>query len=130
MNQKPNTTNRPNPWDTAKNLEVLRHAPGYPLGDLEPGVKYFVLMLEQLGATTLYSCEGHPREFYVKFSCPYETALRVKACGFFAVEICQADIWIMRISDAQRILSRRKKAQLLRWAAASWERELGALRVL
>jgi hypothetical protein len=129
---KPNYTNatcRLNPWDAAKKIKVLRRAAPYPLADLEPGVKFFVLMLEQLGAATLYSCEGHPRGFYVRFSCSYETALRISACGYFAVEICGSNIWTMRISESQRVQSQRRKAQLLRRAATAWESKLGKLKV-
>lgn|SRR5581483_4447915 len=64
------STTSPNPWDAARKIKVLRCAPGYPLADLEPGVKFFVLMLERLGAQTLYSCEGHPRGFYVTVLLP------------------------------------------------------------
>lgn len=35
--------------------------------DVDPGVKFFVLLLEKLGAETLFSCEGHPFGFYVMF---------------------------------------------------------------
>jgi len=122
-------TTTPNPWDRAKKIKVLRSAPGYPLADLEPGVKFFVLMLEQLGATTLYSCEGHPRGFYVMFTAPYETALHVSACGYFTVEICRHVMWTMRLSERQRIHSHRRKAQLLRRAATEWEYQLGKLKV-
>lgn len=119
----------PNPWDKAKKIKVLRSAPGYRLADLEPGVKFFVLMLEQLGATTLYSCEGHPRGFYVMFTAPYETALHVSACGYFSVEICRHVMWTMRISERQQIHSQRRKAQLLRRAAINWEDQLGKLKL-
>lgn len=124
------TDPRLNPWDAAKKIKVFRSSPGYPLADLEPGVKFFVLMLEQLGATTHYSCEGHPRGFYVMFTASYETALRVSACGFFTVEVCRHVVWTMRLSERQRIRSPRRKARLLRRAATNWEDELGKLKLL
>src|SRR5277367_5134248 len=113
------TNTRLNPWDAAKKFRVLRSAPGYPMKDLEPGVKFFVLMLEQLGATTHYSCEGHPQGFYITFSCPYETALRIRECGYFRVEIVRPDTWAIRVRDCPRIKSPQEKARLLRWAATS-----------
>jgi len=126
---KKSTTTPANPWDAAKKFKVFRSGGGYPPADLEPGVKFFVLMLEQLGATTLYSCEGHPQGFYVMFKCPYETALRVSKCGFFTVEVCGPERWMMRVSERQRVHSQKRKFQLLRRAAMHWQHELGKLKV-
>lgn len=117
-----------NPWDAAKKIKVLRSSPGYPLADLEPGVKFFVLMLEQLGAETHYSCEGHPKGFYVMFTAPYETALLASGCGFFTMEVCRRALWTMRISERVPIQSQRRKAQFLRRAATNWEFVLGKLK--
>lgn len=117
-----------NPWDAAKKIKVFRCAPGYPLADLEPGVKFFVLMLEQIGVRTLYSCEGHPGGFYIKFSAAYETALRVARCGFFVVQLCpKPNCWVIRPSES--VKSYRKRAQVLRWAADSWEYNLGRFKM-
>jgi hypothetical protein len=42
--------------------------------ELEPGVKFFVLMLEKLGCKTYASCEGHPNGFYI-LCIPQETTM-------------------------------------------------------
>src|SRR4051812_18125423 len=59
---------RQNPWDSVQGAVLIRH--DTETGEdtpLEAGVNFFVLMLEQLGATTRFSCEGHPDGFYVVF---------------------------------------------------------------
>lgn len=71
-----------NVWDDAAELEIWRGGE-----KLDPGVNYFVLMLDQMELPTAYSCEGHPGGFYVTFSGSYEQALAIKQAGFFAVEI-------------------------------------------
>jgi hypothetical protein len=68
-----NHAKEPNPWDAAKSVPVIR---GHY--DLEAGVKFFVLMLEKLGAVTEFSCEGHPHGFYITFEAPYELAWRLE----------------------------------------------------
>jgi hypothetical protein len=40
------------------------------LSVLEPKVIYFVLQLEKIGCTPLFSCEGHPHNFYIVFKGP------------------------------------------------------------
>lgn len=119
-----------NPWDAAKEIEVLRASGAYPLADLEPGVKFFVLMLEQLGATTLYSCEGHPEGFYIVFFAPYEIALRISNCGYFTVEIESSGTWSIRIPEASEPRSEADKAELLRRAARNWQHQFGPLAAL
>lgn len=52
---------------------------------LDPGVNFFVLMLNHLGASTRFSCEGHPSGFYVVFAAPYELALRIARQGYLTV---------------------------------------------
>ena len=122
------TTSQSNPWDEAKKRKVLRGNGDYPIADLEPGVKFFVLMLEQLGATTIHSCEGHPHGFYVSFRCSYATALSIQKAGFFGVSILWADTW--KINPCERLItSARTKAQYLRQAATHWEERLGKLQL-
>ena len=114
-------------WDETRKLYVYRKppiAPFYTVERIDPGVNYFVLMLEQLGAMPLFSCEGHPQGFYVMFECPQKLAERIHMCGFFTVELEGHNRWSIRTrpvdSDAER-------KQLLRWAAISWEATLGPL---
>jgi len=125
---KSNTTILSNPWDCAKNIKVYRGGNGYPVADLEGGVKFFVLMLEQIGATTIHSCEGHPRGFYVSFRCSYDTALSISSCGYFNVAIVQANTWTIRLAE-RLVTSARVKAQYLSEAARSWEEKLGKLKL-
>jgi hypothetical protein len=116
----------PNPWDAAKSIPVIR---GHY--DLEPGVKFFVLMLEQLGAVTEFSCEGHPHGFYITFHAPYELAWRLERCGYFLVEVMKTyGCWRLSLDRQQELESEKDKAQILRWAAAAWHRDIGKLQVL
>jgi hypothetical protein len=75
------------PWDAARLVPVVRGCHMYEPAPLEPGVRFFVLMLERLGCTTLFSCEGHPDGFYVSFQGPPEVARAVEACGFLTVSL-------------------------------------------
>ena len=127
-----------NAWDRAKDIPVIRNSPCMSYGgDLEPGVKFFVLMLEQLGAITEYSCEGHPREedsalgsagpgyFYIVFHASHELARDIHSCGFFNVEIEHSGRWSLRTS----FTSISAQHAHLRWAAESWEKNLGKLKL-
>src|SRR6266436_3022740 len=48
---------------------------------IDPGVNFFILGLRHLGATTLFSCEGHPNGFYIVFRSTEKIARRVVSCG-------------------------------------------------
>jgi hypothetical protein len=130
------TATRPrNPWDRAKRLEVVRGNFPYPPGPLEDGVKFFVLMLEQLGCTTLFSCEGHPTGFYVMFRGPLAVARAVARCGFFRVELDDGeDTYVMRLQGDSVYTAVRGEARgeeerirCLRWAATAWVGAFGEL---
>lgn len=117
-----------NVWDVACTLVVERTSPcGIYRGPIDRGVNYFVLMLEQLGATPHYSCEGHPNNFYVLFAAPLSVAEQIVECGYLTVELEAAGLWSIRTrnfeSDAERI-------SVLRWAAEAWEKTLGPLQAL
>jgi hypothetical protein len=117
----------------ASKLRLYRWPNGFlthELQRLDPGVNYFVAMLEQLGCATHWSCEGHPKGFYVVFVASYELALSIKNCGFFEVEIEGQSRWSIRRKtiDALRQQSL-PKDHALGLAAAAWERSLGPLRI-
>lgn len=111
-----------NIWDEMAKLEVYRDGE-----KLDPGVNYFVFMLDQMGLRTLYSCEGHPGGFYVTFVAPYETALKIKNAGFFSVEIEGENYWSIR--RHMPVEDEREVVDAMRWATDSWEKRLGPLDV-
>lgn len=116
-------------WKQARRLRIKRTSPCGIYSDIiEPGVNYFVLMLEQLGAVTHYSCEGHPAGFYIVFAAPIAVAERIKRCGFFRVELegkmhrcARTYLWSLRADYDEE----ENKERALSWAAASWTREFG-----
>lgn len=130
----PNTIYNPDPthpWDRAgATPRMFQSVQGGPLEALDPGVKFFVLALEALGARPKFSCEGHPCGFYVAFDAPYELALEIQSAGFFKVEIEGNGYWSIRKSFGEIIdgrFTQAKKAQVLadaqeglRWAAEAW----------
>jgi len=115
-----------NPWEKAKKLALLRGSPiDVYSGLLEPGVNFFVLMLEQLGAVTYFSCEGHPTGFYIMFRASYALAQKIKACGYFRVEIEGKNYWSIRMCEC---VTETERVTILTEAAKSWEKVLGPLR--
>lgn len=110
---------KPNVWDDAAALEIWRGGE-----KLDPGANYFVLMLDQLGLPTTFSCEGHPEGFYVTFRASYEQALEISEAGYFSVEIEGGEYWSIR---KHTTLSPAKHADALRWAAKAWEERFGPL---
>jgi hypothetical protein len=137
-----------NPWDKAAQKTLLRpdtlHALNLwpplihssrvapmlsrdmPKCVLERGVNYFVLALEALGATTLWSCEGHPTGFYIMFHADYRTALNIARAGYFNVELdsrmnCFALRLYERMSKSGKFTDR-TRCNRLRAAALAWER--------
>ena len=120
---------KPNVWDKAKKLKLCRMSDLGRIEKLDRGVNYFVLMLEQLGLVTHFSCQGHPDGFYITFSGSYEMAQRVHDCGFFTVEIERENYWSLRISSgsSDEIRSQKLYTSHRRWAAEAWEKRLGPL---
>lgn len=110
-----------NVWDEAAAIKIYR---GGEL--LEPGVNYFVLMLDQMGLPTYFSCEGHPNGFYIAFSAPYGQALAISDAGYFTVEIEREDYWILR-NLTNYTGSHREKIDAMRWGAEVWEKRFGPL---
>lgn len=116
------------PWDRAKTTVLTRVGSFGQQQPLDPGVNFFVLALEALGARPRFSCEGHPLGFYVAFEAPYELALQIHGAGFFSVEILGPDYWAIRKTNTEHMAeghSEVEKARTLRWAADAWARVFG-----
>lgn len=119
------------PWDVARERSLVRDGQ-----TLERGVNYFVEKLESLGCKTYWSCEGHPKEFYIVFRAPYKIARRICACGYFKVEIecCggggpigarnEVNLWSIRLPHITYHTCTEDKNQALRWASIAWEKAL------
>jgi hypothetical protein len=123
-----------NPWDAAQSMVLIRHdAETGQDTPLEPGVNFFVLMLETLGATTRFSCEGHPEGFYVVFESSPELARSITHTGFFTVEIWEGEgDYAMRISEHlfEKYVgpwSDAARKEHLRLAAVRWVERFGPL---
>ncbi len=108
-----------NVWDDAADLNVWRGGE-----KLDPGVNYFVLMLDQMGLPTSYSCEGHPDGFYITFHGPYQAALDIHAVGFFSVQVESEEYWSLR---RHIVHTPKETLDAFRWAAKAWEEQLGPL---
>jgi len=114
---------KPNAWDQAAALQVFRGGE-----KLDPGANYFVLMFDQMGLPTRFSCEGHPDGFYVTFFAPYAKALAINRVGYFSVEIERneaANYWSIRQHMTDK--NERQFVDGFRWAAAAWEKAFGPL---
>lgn len=121
-------------WDTWRKRTVRRSdtLTGKKI-TIEPGAAYFVEALERLGARTEYSCEGHPKGFYVSFRGPYKLAIKVAAAGFFTVELLRNGRWKISLGGNEQsiegggaIFSRKIRNDILRMATEAWQRELFA----
>jgi hypothetical protein len=110
-----------NVWDDTADLEVWRGGE-----KLDPGVNYFVLMLDQMGLRTTFSCEGHPDGFYIMFYAPYNEAVELRAAGYFTVGVEGQDYWSIRRTFAE-IQPESNPVDALRWAAQAWEARFGPL---
>jgi hypothetical protein len=123
-----------NPWDAAQSTVLMRK--DTETGQetpLESGVNFFVLMLEKLGATTRYSCEGHPDGFYIVFEGSAELARAISHASFFTVEVWEGEAdYAMRISEHlfERYVGPWNEAarkEHLRLAAVRWVERFGPL---
>jgi hypothetical protein len=145
-----NATKNLSSWDHAGRLDVVRGNSHDEPANLEPGVKFFVLMIEQLGGKTLYSCEGHPDGFYVTFQAPHALALRIARPGYLDVSIVARtmsphtlewefpeDRWLMELRPRPCSLEdlrqptgeerEQEKIETLRRVAEAWEEAFGPL---
>lgn len=116
-------------WDKAA-ATVLQRRSGTKcdLENIDPGVNFFVLALEALGAKPKYSCEGHPRSFYICFQADYELALEIRSAGYFTVEAEGRDYWSIRKMAGeymQNPYTLADRDQTLRWATDAWLSKFG-----
>lgn len=120
-----------NPWDEARRRRILLAdtLTGMPVA-IDRGVNFFVRALSNAGARTLFSCEGHPKGFYVLFEAPLELAQLIRTLGFFTVELEGSGPlhpkWSIRLPEVPWTETTRSKRRRLRWAAKAWVR--GGLR--
>lgn len=124
-----------NPWDAAREVELVRGNEIWPPEAIDRGVNYFVLALERMGCTTLFSCEGHPDGFYVSFLGPHEVAAWIDRISVFEVSVRSHSRWgsnfKMHLGRLEFSYLRNGKAwdeaakvKTLRHAARAWERWL------
>jgi len=127
--KRPQKTNEPHAWDRCAAAPLQRRSPlSGEMEPIDPGVRFFVLALEALGAVTRFSCEGHPRGFYVAFNAPYALALEIKHAGYFSVEVEGDDLWSVRMTAGDYLgppWTKQRKADVLRSAAEAWMRNFG-----
>jgi hypothetical protein len=101
------------PWDTACRRRLVRRDPRDHICVIEPGVVWFVDWLENVGAETIYSCEGHPHDFHVVFRAPYALAHCLASVPNAMVEIFrsvafpQPDQWRLYLRQDPRDRSQR-----------------------
>jgi hypothetical protein len=113
------------PWDEARKLKIMRygHSKNEPA---DPGVNYFLLVLEELGAKPKTSCEGHPYGFNILFKASFEVAIAIQMVGYFDISFssmnCERPQWC-RMTLPDSWVDEREKTQTLRQAAAAWKSE-------
>lgn len=129
------------PWHKAKKRKIKRVDPLGYIGDIDPGVNYFIEKLESLGCITCYSCEGHsieeykekgktpgvPFDFYIVFrKCPSSLAKKI----IRTLPHCGQDLtlnlwqnkwrWILRLN----FFTNECKESALSELSEVWEKEL------
>lgn len=83
-------------------------------GYLDGGVVFFVGAILAMGGKTMFSCEGHPNGFYIKFNGNTDLADKIRSAGFFNVSSCGTNQWEITL------LSEDDKLGQLRQAASDW----------
>ena len=115
------------PWDAARKLSIVRYDYREEGEVIDPGVNFFVLTLEALGARPKYSCEGHPEYFYIMFKAPFRLAQEIARISHdYHVEISSGDYhgpnhWVLRLRDIGG--SESLRVFILRRMARLWQRE-------
>ena len=80
-------------------------------------------MLQQQGAATHYSCEGHPKNFYILFECGTTLARQIRALGYFHVEVEHERCWSLRKDFG----TEEEKQYVFTLAAKAWNKAFGPL---
>ena len=111
-------------WQKAAKYDLILSSPcGTYTGPVDRGVNYFVLMLQQQGATTHYSCEGHPKNFYILFESGTTLARRIQSLGCFHVEVEHGQCWSLR----RDFDTEAEKQYVFTLAAKAWNKAFGPL---
>lgn len=116
-------------WDICARQQLTRPNANPSYERLDPGVNFFVLALEAVGAVPRFSCEGHPKGFYVAFEATYELATEIHDGGFFRVEIEGPNYWSIRLPETTGLngpYGDEDRIRVLRWAATAWGNLFGA----
>lgn len=120
-------------WDQACKLNLVRGYENdqinYPPSVLELGVNFFILALEELGAKTHFSCEGHPTGFYIAFEAPYPLVVEIAQLTNMGVEVWRENVWTLRNLYDENARSRytdHDRKEKLRQAANSWMNYFGS----
>ena len=118
------------PWDRERRRVLTRLNPFKKPQKLDRDVNYFVLQMERLGCKTIWSCGGHPDDFYIVFRAPYPVAFKVALCGYLrvGVDFYRNQFYLSRNFKTSEHRPNTPKPKFLRWAAVAWEKYLGPLR--
>ncbi len=120
-------------WTRCCDLKVRRKdVRSKKLCSLDRGVNFFVLMLEQLGCKTRYSCEGHPSSFYIIFAGAPSVAARIAECSYtiFRVEVeGEVNLFSIRLRADRVDFPEKRRQRLLVLAARKWQRHFGSLKL-
>lgn len=116
-------------WEEARQLRLFRDGE-----EIEPGVIFFILMLEKLYCRTIYSCESHSekkmRKFYIMFQGTYEMAHDISSLLYrraFRVYIPSTkyskETWVL-----ERIFSKEDDREKdINWAANQLVKQYGEI---
>lgn len=99
---------------------------GQPV-NIESGMNFFILMIEQLGGRTMFSCEGHKNgsQPYLAFYGPLSLATAIAQTDSFVVEV-QNQINYFALRPYLWISKKETMSQFLRRAARAWGKMFGS----
>jgi hypothetical protein len=95
---------------------------------IDPGMNFFILMIEQLGGKTMFSCEGHGRhedQPYLMFYGPLSLAAAIAQTSTFVVEV-QDQINYFALRPYLWLSEKETMEQFLRRAARAWVKAFGS----
>ena len=117
-------------YDKCCQLTLRRHdwITGRP-AKIEAGMNFFVLMIEQLGGKTMFSCEGHggKRESqpYLMFYGPLSLACAIAQTDSFVVEV-QNHVNYFALRPYRWLNRKETMEQFLKRAAKAWVKAFGS----